>query len=310
MSSARTAERLGRILAMVPWVIAHPGATVDEVCRRFDYTRSDLVRDLDLVFVCGLPGYGPGDLMEAYLDGDEVVIDMADYFRRPVALTAVEALMLLASGMAILSAGTADPALQSGVTKLATVLLPDPGVIDVGLPELDDLGLLRTAAAQGDVVRIEYVAIASGSATVRDIEPWRVFSALGNWYVSAHCRMAGGERLFRVDRIRHAAVTGDRFAPPQDPPAPGVRYTPGADDVVVRIALDPSASWVAEYYPVREVGRDGSGLIVEFAASDPAVTARLLLRLGVEARLLDGGDAAVVRRALGDMRSRILTRYR
>ena len=310
MSSARTAERLSRILAMVPWVIAHPGSTVDEVCDRFGYSKGDLVKDLDLVFVCGLPGYGPGDLMEAYLDGDEVVIDMADYFRRPIALSGVEALMLLASGMAILSAGTADAALQSGVDKLTTALLPDPGVIDVGLPELDDLGILRAAAAAGDVVRIEYLSIGSGATTVRDIEPWRVFSALGNWYVSAHCRLAEGERLFRVDRIRRAALTGDHFSPPADPPPPGVRYTPGADDVVVRIELGPAASWVAEYYPVRELERGEGGLVVEFAASTAAVTARLLLRLGAEAHLIEGGDADAVRTALGDMRSRVLARYR
>lgn len=310
MSSARTAERLARILAMVPWVIANPGATVDEVCRRFGYTRGDLVKDLDLVFVCGLPGYGPGDLMEAYLDGDEVVIDMADYFRRPLALTGVEALTLLASGMAILSAGTADGALASGVAKLAAALLPDPGVIDVGLPELPELGMLRTAAGNGAVVRIEYMAISSGKVTERDIEPWRVFSAQGNWYVSAHCRLAGGERIFRVDRIRRASVTGDRFTPPAVAPAAEVRYTPGADDIVVRLALGPGAAWVAEYYPVRELERTTESLIIEFAASDPATIARLLLRLGDQAELLEGEDAALVRSAVAALRDRILARYR
>ena len=309
MSSARTAERLARILAMVPWVIANPGTTVDEVCRRFGYTRGDLVRDLDLVFVCGLPGYGPGDLMEAYLDGDEVVIDMADYFRRPLALTGVEALTLLASGMAILSAGTADSALESGVAKLAAVLLPDPGVIDVGLSELPELGMLRAAARNGSVTRIEYMAISSGKVTERDIEPWRVFSGQGNWYVSAHCRLAGGERIFRVDRIRRASVSGDHFTPPAVAPAAQLRYTPGADDVVVRLALRPGAAWVAEYYPVREIERTAESLVIEFAASDPATTARLLLRLGSEAELLDGDDAPVVRTAAAALRDRILARY-
>lgn len=310
MSSARTAERLGRILAMVPWVIANPGTTVDEVCGRFGYSRSDLVKDLDLVFVCGLPGYGPGDLMEAYLDGDEVVIDMADYFRRPLALTGVEALTLLASGMAILSAGTADAALESGVAKLARALLPDPGVIDVGVPELPELGLLRTAAGNGSVVHIEYMALSSGNVTERDIEPWRVFSGQGNWYVSAHCRLAGGERIFRVDRIRRAAITGDRFQRPALVPSTGLRYTPGADDIVVRLALRPAAAWVAEYYPVRELERTVDALIVEFAASDPAVTARLLLRLGQDADLLEGGDAVAVAASVRALRERILARYR
>ena len=88
---------------MLPWVIANPGATVDEVCERFGYTRSQLMADLDLVFVCGLPGYGPGDLMVAYVDEDEVVVEMADYFAAPLRLTPPEALSLLASGMALVS---------------------------------------------------------------------------------------------------------------------------------------------------------------------------------------------------------------
>ena len=113
MTSPRTAKRLNRILAMLPWVIAHPGASVDKVCERFDYTRAELAADLDLVFVCGLPGYGPGDLMVAYIDEDEVVVELADYFANPVRLTPPEALSLLAAGMALLSTGQAPAALQS-----------------------------------------------------------------------------------------------------------------------------------------------------------------------------------------------------
>jgi len=310
VSSARTAERLGRILAMVPWVIAHPGATVEEVCRRFQYERSELVSDLNLVFVCGLPGYGPGDLMDAYLDDDEVVIAMADYFAHPVALSASEALMLLAGGMAVLSSGTADPVLQSAVDKLTRSVLPDPGVIDVDLgPEPGPLTLLRAAAADGSVVAIDYVSVSTGDATTREIEPWAVFAAMGNWYVSAHCRRAGGERVFRIDRIRSATATGEHFTPRATPPEPGVRYTPGAEDAVVRIRLAPEASWVADYYPVTTLATEPDGTVIEFSASEPAVTARLLLRLGGSADLLDGGDAATVRRECSGLRDRILARY-
>jgi proteasome accessory factor C len=310
VSSNRTAERLSRILAMVPWVIAHPGVTVGEVCRRFGYDRSELVADLNLVFVCGLPGYGPGDLMDAYLDGDEVVIAMADYFSRPVALSAPEALLLLAGGMAVLSAGTADANLQSAVDKLIRTLLPDPGVIDVDLgPEPEPLALLRTAAADGSVVELDYVAIATGEETTREIEPWVVFAALGNWYVSAHCRLAGGERVFRIDRIKEARLTGARFTPRQPAASPGIRYTPGAEDAVVRIGLSPEASWVADYYPVTVLSVDATGTEIEFSASDPAVAARLLLRLGSAATLHGGGDAARVRDELAGLRARILARY-
>ena len=76
MSPARTpdtsaAGRLQRLLALVPWVLDHPGATVDEVCERFEMTREMLIADVELLYVTGVPPYGPGDLMEAWVDGDK-----------------------------------------------------------------------------------------------------------------------------------------------------------------------------------------------------------------------------------------------
>lgn len=306
MSRERTAARLSRLLGMLPWVIAHPGAEVGEVCARFGYTRAELARDLAAVFVSGLPGYGPGDLMVAYLDGDEVVVDLADYFARPVRLTAGEGLALLAAGMALSSSGAAPEALGSAVAKLAAVLVPDDGTLAVGLPAPPDLvAPLSRAAAGGEVVRLTYTSLGRGTTTVRLVEPWRVFSTLGNWYLSGHCRLAGGERVFRVDRIREVSPTGERFAPPAEPPPAEVRYAPGADDVSALIRLGPGAEWVADYYPVEPVGGE-RGRVVRFSASDPAVTARLLVRLGGRADLLEGPEVAA---AAADLRARIRRRY-
>ena len=122
MSSTKTAMRLTRILSMLPFVIAHPGVSVDEVSERFGYTRKELIDDLNLVFLCGLPGYGPGELIDASVEEDEVWVDMADYFSRPLRLTPPEALVLLASGMALISAGQGPPALQAAVQKLSEVV--------------------------------------------------------------------------------------------------------------------------------------------------------------------------------------------
>ena len=307
MSSSRTAQRLTRILSMLPWVIGHPGSTVDEVCRRFDYTPADLAKDLNLVFVCGLPGYGPGDLMDAYIDGEEVVVDMADYFARSVRLTAGEGLMLLSGGMALLASGAAPPALASAVEKLQRALVPDAGSFLVDLPAEPALvDLLRRSAAGGEVVEITHTSIASGRTTTRRIEPWRVFSTMGNWYVIGRCRLADGERVFRVDRIREATGTDERFVPPTEPPPPEVRYTPGVDDVEAIIRLEPEAAWVADYYPVEVLESGAGGTVIRFSASDPAVTARLLVRLGDRAEVIEGEQIAAAAR---DLRSRLLQRY-
>jgi hypothetical protein len=47
-------------------------------------------------------------------------------------------------------------------------------------------------------------------------------------------------------------------------------------------------------------------MVIEFSAADPAVPARLLLRLGSDAELIEGPET---RTALEDLRSRILARY-
>jgi len=307
VSRERTAARLSRLLGMLPWVIAHPGAEVGEVCSRFGYARAELARDLAAVFVSGLPGYGPGDLMVAYLDGDEVVVDLADYFARPVRLTAGEGLALLAAGMALASSGAAPEALGTAVAKLAAVLVPDDGTLVVGLPAPPEMvATLSRAAAGGEVVRLTYTSLGRGETTVRQVEPWRVFSTLGNWYLSGHCRLAEGERVFRVDRIREVSLTGERFAPPAERPPAEVRYAPGADDVSAVIRLGPGAQWVADYYPVESLRPEGDGTVVRFSASDPAVTARLLVRLGGQADLLEGPEVAA---AAADLRARLRRRY-
>ncbi|MET0831915.1 MAG: WYL domain-containing protein [Acidimicrobiia bacterium] len=310
MTSVRTASRLNRLLGMLPWVIAHPGSTVDEVCTRFGYDRRGLAADLNLLFVCGLPGYGPDDLMVAYIDDDEVVIEMADYFADPVQLTAPEALGLITSGLAMLSTGEAPEALRRAVDKLAAAIFPDAGeVLTVDLPEPGMVGELRRAAADHRVVHVVYTAIAGDRTTERDVEPWLVFSTLGNWYVTGYCRLARDERVFRIDRIRDLRTTGDRFEPPAETPPPLVSYNRGDDDVVCEIRLGPRARWVVDYYPVDVLADEGEGgsATIRFFAGDASVAARLLLRLGRDADLLKGTE---VTDAVADLRTRILARYR
>ncbi len=88
--------------------------------------------------------------------------------------------------MALVSAGQAPAALERAVEKLQRIVLPDGEdafLVDLTEPEL--VGRLREAAGEGSVVRITHTGLARGETTVRDIEPWSVFSTMGNWYVAA-----------------------------------------------------------------------------------------------------------------------------
>jgi proteasome accessory factor C len=293
---------------MLPWVIAHPGASVDEVCERFGYSRRQLVEDLELVFMCGLPGYGPGDLMVAYIEDDRVVVDTADYFAGAPRLSPVESVALLAAGLAVMGSGQGSETLSSAVDKLVTTLLPEGSeilTVEMTGGEPAVAQTLRRAAAEGIVAEIVYTTLSRGDTSTRLVEPWAVFSSLGNWYCSAHCRTAQAERVFRLDRIRRVELTDERFVPPAEPPEPEVRYTPSEDDARCVIDLGPGAGWVTEYYPVDVVTRDETTRVV-FSASDPAVAAGLLLRLGPDARLVEGDE---VREALVGLRAAVLARY-
>jgi hypothetical protein len=57
---------------------------------------------------------------------------------------------------------------------------------------------------------------------------------------------------------------------------------------------------------VEVLADDESGMTIEFSAADPAVAARLLLRLGRDAQLVDGSETGV---ALEELRARIVARY-
>jgi proteasome accessory factor C len=309
MTSDRTANRLSRILALIPYVLAKDGAKVSDIVERFGYTEAELTRDLNTVFFCGLPGYTPGDLMEAYIDGDEVVIDAADYFARAPRLTSMEALGLIAAGMAILGSGQGSPELEKAVDKLTKSLLPDGGAaIDVDVSgDSRNLAALKMAATQRRVVRITYRSLTHEEETLRDIEPWAVVTTLGNWYVQGHCRMVDAERVFRVDRIRQMEVLDEEFERPSDLTEPGIGYTPSDDDIAARIMLSPSARWVLDYYPVDVLEETKTGTEIRFTSPDAEIPARLLLRLGPEARLLEGEE---VRARLVSIAETLLTRYR
>jgi proteasome accessory factor C len=306
MSSERTADRLSRILALIPFVLAKDGVKVAEIMERFGYSEEELTRDLNTVFFCGLPGYTPGDLMEAYIDEDEVVIDAADYFARAPRLTPMEALGLIAAGMAIIGSGQASPDLKKAVDKLTKALLPDAGkAIDVDVSgDSGNLAMLKTAAAGRRVTRITYRSLGRETETVRDIEPWALVNTLGNWYVQGFCRMVESERVFRVDRIRDLEVLDEEFESPEAMTEPDIAYTPSDEDIVARIRLSPPARWVLDYYPVDVLKETKTGTEIRFSSPDAEIPARLLLRLGDQARLLQGDEvrarATAIAEALRD----------
>jgi proteasome accessory factor C len=313
MTRLTAADRLTRLLAVIPHVAGRGFVPLDEIAERFDYPRAELVADLTgvLPFV-GVAPFTPDALIEVDVDDERVRIDYADWFARPLRLATDEALALLTAGKAVLAVDTGDDSgpLFRGLAKLGAALGTSDGTlaIHLGSAAEETLALLRTAVSEHRQVRLDYYSYGRDLRTQRVVEPWRFFADEGNWYVAGHCHAAAAERVFRVDRIREAVLLDTTFAMRTGATDPSV-FAPGPDTPRVVLELASEARWVAAQYPHDAVVElPGGRLQVTLPVTAKAWLERLLVRLGDEADLVrSDGDLGADPRT--DAVRRILARY-
>jgi proteasome accessory factor C len=283
MAKVSTEQRLRRILAMVPWIAAHDGPPVEEVCQRFDLTPADLSADLGLLYLCGLHPYTPDLLIEAEIRDGRVWVSYAEYFSRPLRLTPTEGLGLLAAAQSLLAVPGTDPTgpLATGLAKLASSLGADDAVhIDLGDADPTIMDSFRQAIASETQVQIDYLSFSRNERSKRVIEPAGVFATQGQWYVSAWCHQAKADRVFRVDRVAEAVVLAEGRSHTPAPSSPDL-FALSPMSSTVTLTLAPEAKWVTEQYPVERVDVLADGrLRVVLGVSDVAWLDRLMLRLG------------------------------
>ena len=317
-ATPRASIRLRRLLAAVPYIIRHPGVRVSEVAALFGLSERDLLQDLNLLFMSGLPPYGPGDLIDVETDDEgRVWIRMADYFSRPLRLTTSEALSLYLRGKALMGTpglhetgalGSALDKIEASLGPEALSRLVERVDLETGVGLARMLDTLREAVAAHRVVRIEYFSAARDALTSREIDPEHVFSAAGHWYVVAWDHDSDEERMFRADRMKSATGSDATFAPRGLAGADRPLYTRSEKDVSVRLRLEPTARWVAEYYVVEDVREVGGGsLEVTLPTKDLAWLAKLILRLGGAAQVVSPPD---LREAVHELAVRTLRPYR
>lgn len=317
MSRHAAGDRLRQLLSIVPWLVDHPGAPVAEICTRFAIGEAELLQALETLQFVGVHPFTPDALVDVVVEDGRVWLYLAEPFGRPLRLTAEEGLALVAAARSVVGTPGFDPdgSLARGLAKLAASLgITDEGAVDVRLgdevePEL--LDRLRSAAADRRRVVIDYYSFARDEHTRREIDPHRVFADQGRWYVAAHCHAAGGDRVFRVDRIGAAEVLDATFEPPSGAgEGTTLEFVPGPDAPRVVLDLEPGARWVVDHHPCEAVEDLGEGRV----RATMAVTARpwlerLLLGLGPEAHLVEVDDRLGGGEVRRQAATRLLRRY-
>jgi proteasome accessory factor C len=290
------AERLPRLLSLVPYLQAHPGVRMTDAAADFGVTEKQLRRDLELLWMCGLPGYGPGDLVDLSFRGDTVRVIEDAGMRRPLRLTTAEATALL---VALRALGEVPGIVDADVVRRAVAKVEAavgeagaPAGVAVGLTarETETTSALRAAVDRGRALRIRYYTASRDVVGERTVDPMRLLLVDGRGYLEAWCRSAGGVRLFRLDRVEDMRELDEPARPPASARPTDLSaglFHPDPEQREAVLLLEPTARWVAEYYPVDEVVERADGRVeVRLRFTDDGWLVRLVLGLGGEAQVL------------------------
>lgn len=311
--SGSAREQVARLLALAPYLQARGGVPLAQVAADFGVKPDQIVSDLKVLWMCGLPGLGPEDLVEIDFesfedDPDGVVrIANAEFLSRPIRLGSSEASALIVA-LRALREGSADAArevVDRTLAKLEAAATDGDAPVEVHLAdarsvESETAATLTEAIAQDRQVRMDYYVPTRDETTTRVVDPIAVLTAEGHGYLDAWCHLVEGRRLFRLSRMESLEVIDQprqaADVAPRDLSA-GL-FEPGPDDVPARVHLAPGYRWVADYYPVTSVAETGDGgLDVELLVGDPRWLVRLALRLAPGIRVLEPADLVEAVRA-------------
>ncbi|WP_018179308.1 helix-turn-helix transcriptional regulator [Jongsikchunia kroppenstedtii] len=256
--------RLNRMLAMVPYFLAHPGASAEQAAQDLGTSSKQIMKDLEQLWLCGLPGYTPGDLIDLAFTEDSVAVTFSAGIDRPLRLTAAEAAPMLVALRALLDMpGVVDrSAARSAIAKIEAAvggLIPtavqsatSDGEADGDAESDGPAELVRGALLDGRALSMRYYSATRDTVSDRVVDPIRI-SAIGDHsYLEAWSREAGSVRLFRFDRMDRVQVLDEPAQVPSDAVEAEASVTAlfDADPAVpsVQVDIDPREFWVLDYY--------------------------------------------------------------
>jgi proteasome accessory factor C len=262
-SAGAAKDQVARLLRLVPYLHARDQVSLEEAARVIGVPADQLEKDLRVLFLCGLPGGYPDDLIDVDLDaleGEGVIrVSNADYLARPLRLTPTEASAIIVALRALRAGSEPDTreVVDRALAKLEAAAAGSTPLVDPGDDVPSTLALraqLEDATRRRRQVRITYYVPARDEESERVVDPHAVVSHHGVAYLDAYCHSADAPRLFRLDRIHEATVLDSEVTTEQSEPRDLSDGVFGGEEATrVTLHLHPEARWVEEYYAMEEV---------------------------------------------------------
>ena len=210
--------RTARLLDLVPYLTTHQGIAISELAKTFNTTVKEITDDLNTLWMCGLPGYTPLELIDLEFESGFVSIRNAETLAAPRALDRAEALSVY-MGLDLLSAelGSSNSSLVSEITnlqeQLRSQLISAPQVqIEASLASELRALILRAIRRRG-WLEITYHSAANDQVTKRQVAPYELSQSGSHEYLQGYCDNAKAIRNFRADRIVAVSEIADQLWP-------------------------------------------------------------------------------------------------
>ena len=210
--------RTARLLDLVPYLTTHQGIAISELAKTFNTTVKEITDDLNTLWMCGLPGYTPLELIDLEFESGFVSIRNAETLAAPRALDRAEALSIY-MGLDLLSAelGNSNSALVSEIEnlqeQLRSQLISAPQVqIEASLASELRALILRAIRRRG-WLEITYHSAANDQVSKRKVAPYELSQSGSHEYLQGYCDSAKAIRNFRADRIVNITEIADQVWP-------------------------------------------------------------------------------------------------
>jgi proteasome accessory factor C len=203
---------------LVPYIVSHPGISISELATEFSISRDEVLKDLNLLFLCGLPGYTPLELIDISFDEESVVIRDPQNLASPRNLNESEALIARIA-LAALEESTPKNspaflpivALREKIAKAFSSSIPASAITFSLDKERITLGVIEKAIQQDLDLDILYNNVTKDSSSQRAITPISIIAEDKRTLISAYCHSAKALRTFNLSQIT-AATTKERIA--------------------------------------------------------------------------------------------------
>jgi len=211
-------QRVARALDLVPYVSEHPGIEIAELAKRFNTSEKQIIQDLELIFLCGLPGYTPYELIDLTYEDGVVTIIEPQLLDKPRKFSETEG-VVITLGLNLIRDSTADlsaiEAIERLLDKLSRIFKApvQATIADHVKPFLYD-EIVR-AIKSGVFIQFNYQSLSDDSLSYRKVKPVQISVKKGFYYLLAIEGNSQEERTFRIDQMVNLKITNDDKAEDQ-----------------------------------------------------------------------------------------------